>query len=92
MTRFSHDTLQQLYLALEEYRAAPRSSDRSLKAAFAEMSREAHATLLGPEQMLVAVKAAWAMAVGPEDPAAPKWRMLLDPLITQCIETYYGNA
>jgi hypothetical protein len=84
--------VRELQFALQEYRNAPEASDQPLAHAFTTLCREAHAAGLGPEKMLATVKYAWRLALGRRDERDPRWRALLEPLVTRCIEPYYRSV
>lgn len=88
---FSAAAVEQLGDALRAYLWSPDDARRDLlRAALKLLCAEAHAAKLGPERMLVAVKAVWARMPGIEQVDVDRARVALERVVGHCIEAYYG--
>jgi|SRR5215207_532311 len=90
---FSDAVLQQLHEALHLYLSTSwdETREQTLQHALNRLCLEAHAAKLGPERLLVAMKAAWTHlpVLDRGDPRSA--REILERLIGYSIETYYGE-
>lgn len=90
---FSPAAVDQLNRALQAY-VSSRDEVRheTLRLALKRLCVEAHAARLGPERMLVAVKAVWARVPGIEHLEVERAQVTLDRVVGQCIEAYYSDT
>ena len=89
---FSTAAVEQLGDALRAYLWSPDERRRDgLREALERLCAEAHAAHLGPERMLVAVKAVWARMPGIEQIDHERARLALESVVGHCIEAYYGE-
>ena len=90
--RFSSDVEEALTTALVQWFPTWRAEPHELlQAALMRLCQEAHVQQLGPERVLVAVKAAWAAVPvgtkgGPEQKA-----IAFERVLGYCLEAYYGK-
>jgi hypothetical protein len=90
-SEFSAAAVQQLSDALRAYLWPSDDTRRDgLLVALERLCAEAHAAKLGPERMLVAVKAVWARLPGIEQVDVDRARVALEGVVGHCIEAYYG--
>jgi hypothetical protein len=90
---FSQAAEEQLNRALQLYVSSwDQVRHETLRLALDRMCTEAHAAKLGPERMLVTVKAAWARVPGIEHVDAQRARVALERVVGHCIEAYYGET
>ena len=88
--RFSSDAEEELASALERYVATwPDARHESVHAALVRLSAETHSRRLGPEAMLVTVRATWSASSHGKrlDPEAK--RIAFARVIRYCLDAYY---
>lgn|SRR5437763_13209653 len=89
---FSDAAIEELSRALRLYGSTwDGGRQESLRLAIERLCSEAHAEKLGPERMLVAVKAAWARVPTIEHADAERARIAFERLVGYCIDVYYGE-
>ena len=90
---FSHAAIEQLNRALQLYVSSwDEAQHETLRLSLERLCTEAHAAKLGPERMLVAVKAAWARVPGIERVDVERARVAFDRVVGHCIEAYYNGT
>ena len=90
---FSPAAEEQLDRALQLYVSSwDDVRHETLRLALERVCTEAHAANLGPERMLVSVKAAWARVPGIEQVDVQRARVALQRVVGHCIEAYYGET
>jgi len=90
-SEFSHAAIEQLNRALQLYVSSwDEVRHETLRMALERLCTEAHAAELGPERMLVAVKAAWARVPGIERVDVERARIAFERVVGHCIEAYYS--
>jgi len=90
---FSEAAIEQLNCALHLYVSTwDEVRHETLRLALERMCSEARDAKLGPERMLVAVKAAWARVPGIEHIDVERARVALERVVGHCIEAYYGDT
>ena|SRR5215212_3189085 len=88
---FSDAAIEQLNRALRLYVSSwDEVRHETLRLALERLCTEAHAAELGPERMLVAVKAAWARVPGIEQVDVERARIAFERVVGHCIEAYYS--
>jgi hypothetical protein len=93
LPEFSDAAIEQLNRALRLYISTWNvGRHESLRLSLERLCSEAHAAKLGPERMLVAVKAAWARVPGVERVDAERARVAFERVVGHCIEAYYGET
>lgn len=93
LPEFSDSAIHQLNHALRSYLTSfEEARHEPLRLAVERLCSEAHAAHLGPERMLVAVKAAWARVPGIERVDVERAQVALERVVGHCIEAYYGAA
>jgi len=89
---FSDAAIEELRRALRVYGSTWDGGRREpLRLAIERLCSEAHAAQLGPERMLLAVKAAWARVPRIEHVDAERARIAFERLVGYCIDVYYGE-
>lgn len=90
---FSVAAVAHLDRALQAYLASPDDAGHEiLRVALERICSEAHTVRLGPERMLVAVKAVWARVPDIDRLDVERSRVLLASVVGHCIEAYYRSA
>ena len=90
---FSAGAETQLRDAFAHYASRWRDEPEALvREALERLCREAHERELGPEQMLIAVKAAWAAVPEVNGLDYDRQRILFDQLFGYCLDAYYADA
>jgi hypothetical protein len=88
---FSDAAIEQLNRALQLYVSSwDEVRHETLRLALERLSAEAHAAKLGPERMLVVVKAAWVHVPGIAQVDVERARVALERVVGHCIEAYYS--
>jgi len=90
---FSSGATEQLWLALVLY-VGPWDEARHevLQAALTRLCNEAHAANVGPERLLVVVKAAWAHVPGIVKIEREQAKRTFERVFDTCVETYYRGV
>jgi hypothetical protein len=90
---FSDEAIEQLNRALQFYVSSwDEVRHATLRLSLERLCSEAHAAQLGPERMLVAVKAAWGRVPGIERVDIERARVAFERVVGYCIEAYYGEG
>jgi hypothetical protein len=90
---FSQAAVEQLDRALRLYVSSwDEVRHETLRLALERICAEAHAAKLGPERMLVAVKAAWGQVSGIERVDVQRARVAFERVVGHCIEAYYAET
>jgi len=90
---FSDAAVEQLNRALLLYVSSwDEVRHATLRLALERLCTEAHAAKLGPERMLVAVKAAWARVPGLDHVDVELTRVAFERVVGHNIEVYYGET
>ena len=88
---FSAGARIQLTDALTQYLATWNEERHDvLRAALERLCTEAHEKQLGPEQMLVLVKAAWASVPEGRTLDPDRRRIAFERVLGYCLDAYYG--
>ncbi|MDB4900638.1 MAG: hypothetical protein JWN53_2446 [Gemmatimonadetes bacterium] len=86
---FSTEALAEVQSALNGYLAMAPEREEKLQEAMRRLCTEAHARSLGPEQMVIAVKHAWATMTTAHQGDYQRKRAAMDHAVSACIIAYY---
>ena len=90
---FSDAAVQQLSEVLQLYVSSwDDTRHTTLRVALERLCAEARAANLGPERLLVVVKAAWARVPGIERVDRERSHVALERAVGHCIALYYGES
>ena len=90
---FSEAAVEQLNRALRLYVSTwDGARHDTLRLALERLCTEAHAQQLGPERMLIGVKAAWARVPGVENADRTRVEVAFSRVVGFCIDAYYGSS